>query len=464
MMKTALKVFLLFVLPVSSFATSAGVTSLFDIGMGVRAQSMGCAFIGGEGDSSSIKANPAALFTLKRLEIQAAYTPMYFDTAYNYISAALPTTDFGAFGVSAAMMSTEDIIQRDEDGAEAGKTSQLLAEFTAAYSNKLYFEGLLGGISFKVDHHGIAGYSDTSFGIDAGLQYSIKPDDKSTVTAGLLFRNLLEPSINLDGNADIYPRQVLLGAGYSRRFKNVAVSIFADGSVPVGTEFEFMAGAELGILEIFFVRGGYNSYGIISFGAGISVMENYMLDYGYFMNDIEGQHRVSVRARFGENVSDLRARKEEIENKKVEEKARAMASKELQEMKKTIESIKKDSAKLEYFKASHYTKGLEAYYENDYQRAVLEFETVYRADINYLNTAYYVSMVKTILRKSKEEMYSDAVLKLYKSGVDKYMNEDYTGAKKEWEKILAIDPYNKLALDNLKEVNSMLLGIEKIEK
>jgi len=464
MMKTTLKALLIILLPVSSFATSAGVTSLFDIGMGVRTQSMGCAFIGGESDSSSIKANPAALFTLERLELQAAYTPMYFDTAYNYISAALPTTDFGAFGASAAMMSTAGVILRDEDGVEAGKTSQLLAEFTAAYSNKLYFDGLLGGISFKVDHHGIAGYSDTSFGLDAGLQYSIKPDDKSRVTAGLLLRNLLEPSINLDGNADVYPRQVLLGAGYSRKFKNMSLSVFADGSVPVGTEFEFMTGAELGILDTFFIRGGYNSFGIISFGAGIAVMETYMLDYGFFMNDIEGQHRVSLKIRLGDNVSDLRARKEEIEMKKVEAKAKVMAAKELEDMRKSLDTIKKDSAKLEYFKASHYTKGLEAYYENDYKRAVLEFETVYRTDTNYLNTAYYVSMVKTILRKSKEEMYSEAVLKLYKSGVDKYMNEDYKGAKSEWEKILDIDPYNKLALDNLKEVNSMLLGIEKIEQ
>ena len=39
-----------------------------------------------------------------------------------------------------------------------------------------------------------------------------------------------------------------------------------------------------------------------------------------------------------------------------------------------------------------------------------------------------------------------------------------TGAKREWEKILAIDPYNRLALDNLKEVNSILLSIEKIEE
>jgi len=244
----------------------------------------------------------------------------------------------------------------------------------------------------------------------------------------------------------------------------MSLSVFADGSVPVGTEFEFMTGAELGILDTFFIRGGYNSFGIISFGAGIAVMETYMLDYGFFMNDIEGQHRVSLKIRLGDNVSDLRARKEEIEMKKVEAKAKVMAAKELEDMRKSLDTIKKDSAKLEYFKASHYTKGLEAYYENDYKRAVLEFETVYRTDTNYLNTAYYVSMVKTILRKSKEEMYSEAVLKLYKSGVDKYMNEDYKGAKSEWEKILDIDPYNKLALDNLKEVNSMLLGIEKIEQ
>ncbi len=464
MMKTAFKAVLLLMLPAFCFATSAGVTSLFDIGMGVRAQSMGCAFIGGEGDSSSIKSNPAALFTLDRFELQAAYTPMYFDTVYNYISAALPTTDFGAFGASAALMSTGSIIMRDEDGAETGKTSQLLAEFTAAYSNKLYFEGLRGGLAVKVDHHGIAGFSDTSFGADIGLQYSMKLNDKHSVTAGALLRNILEPSINLNGNADIYPRQALLGAGYTGDFTNLALSVFADGSIPVGTEFEYMAGMELAILKTFFVRGGYNSYGIISFGAGVAVMDSYMLDYGFFMNEIEGQHRISLKVRLGDNISDLRARKEEIEAKKIEEKAKIMVSKELSTMKSSLDKIKKESAKAEYFKASHYTKALEAYYENDYKRAILEFETVYRLDTNYLNTAYYVSMVKTILRKSNEEMYSEAILKLYKSGVDKYVNEDYRGAKSEWEKILAIDPYNRLALDNLKEVNSILLSIEKIEE
>jgi tetratricopeptide (TPR) repeat protein len=338
-------------------------------------------------------------------------------------------------------------------------------EVIAGYSNMLFIPELSAGFNIKFDRQQLAGFADSGFGCDAGLYYEKPLDTDDNISAGLNIKNLIEPSLNLAGSPDNLPRQALLGVSYSRLFgKELKTSFFLDGSVPLGSEFQYNAGMELAIFRTLFIRAGYNSYEISSLGAGLDLFDSVSVDYGFFMTGIDDQHRVSLRMRFGGNMSEARQNRDANENAKIEAKAKKMAAEELEKMKKSIEDLKKDASTKEYFKALHYTKGLEAYFDSDYKRSLAEFETVRNIDDNYLNTRTYLSMLRNILSKSKQENYSDEILKLYRSGVEKYMKQDYKGAKADWEKILKIDPYNKLATDNLKEVNSLLRDIEKIEE
>jgi len=196
-------------------------------------------------------------------------------------------------------------------------------------------------------------------------------------------------------------------------------------------------------------------------GAGAEVADLGSVDYGFFITGLDIAHRVSVKARFGGSISQLRGEKEKIEREKIEKRARALASEELKALREKIDKMTGEAQKAEYFKASHYARGLENYYEGNLKMALLEFETVAQVDAGYMNTRYYAGLIKGILGQGKEDLYSPEIIKLYKSGVSKYVAEDYKGAKQEWEAILKIDPYNRLAIENLKEVNSILRNLEE---
>ena len=53
-------------------------------------------------------------------------------------------------------------------------------------------------------------------------------------------------------------------------------------------------------------------------------------------------------------------------------------------------------------------------------------------------------------------------MNLYYAGVDLFVQKKYQEAINEWEKILAIDQYNKLALRNIKEAKSRLRKLKEL--
>ncbi|HDQ26050.1 MAG TPA: hypothetical protein ENN43_04810 [bacterium] len=450
------------ILPLSAGA-SAGVTSVFDIGLGVKAQSLGGAFTAAHDNSSSIYYNPASLATGDRIEAQAAYMPAFYDTVYNYIAISYPTVSFGAFGASFSMFSTGNIDFRDSHGLITSSEEQRLIEIIAAWGAGFLFDGLYGGLSVKINSQTMGEFGDSGFGVDAGALYRIMPGESEYLNAAFSVKNLLEPSIKLASDPAIMPRQFVVGAVYGRPIaEEITAAVYLDGLISADAPIEMRTGIEAGIFKIARLRLGYNTYSILSAGAGIAVLELGEVDYGLFISELGMQHRFSVRMRFGKSVIEARRNREVVEQEKIEKKARLLAAQELESLRGRIDKMAGEAQKEERFKALHYTRGLEAYYENELSRALAEFDTVRRAPggANYMNTAYYISVVENMLRRTGEEVYSEEILALYRAGVEKYVTEDYKGAKTEWEKILKIDPYNRLAAENLKEVNAILRNLE----
>ncbi len=464
-MKRLMLVFLSMTALSAGCFAAAGITSVFDIGVGVKAQALGGAYAAGTNDSSSIFYNPAGLQTLDKFEIQAAYIPLFLDTFYNYLALAVPTMDYGCFGFSFALINTDKITIRDYTGTPMSTVSQLMIEVTAGWGASVLLKELYAGFNIKVDTQGMSTYNDTGFGADLGLMYDLELDGDNAVRAALVFKNLLEPQVKMSQVNDIIPRQFIVAGSYSRVFtKDVNASAFLDLYMPVGINFIFKAGLETGLFRIFSIRAGYDSYNITSIGAGITLFETGSLDYGMFFTELDISHRLSLKMRFGESVLEQRINKEKIEREKIEKKARLLAAEELKNMREKIDKMAGEAKKNELFKAMHYTKALENYYDGNLKMSLLEFETVYQADQNYMNTLYYISLLKSMLGQGKEKLYSDEIIRIYRAGVDLYVKEDYEGARQEWEKILKIDPYNRLAIENLKEVNSILRNLEENTK
>lgn len=444
------------------YGTAAGVTSVFDIGLGVRSQSLGGAFVAAADDSSCVYYNPSGLNTLKKIEFMAAYNPLFYDTNFGYVVFGFPTLDFGAFGFSFAAFNTREITFRDISGNPLDIVSQSLLEIIAGWGGNIYYKELQVGLNLKVDFQSLNESNDTGFGIDLGFLYPWDITKNDKLNFALVFRNLIEPQIKLSLRNDFIPRQYILGINYVKLFNDdFSGQLFIDLYAPFNIDFIVKTGIEVMIYKVFYLRTGYDAYNIYSLGAGVEFFKTSFFDYGFFITAIGMQHRVSLRFVFGENVIEERLNKEKLEAQKIEKRARLLAAEELKNMRQKIDKIEGELKQKEYFKAIHYTRGLENYYDNNLKMALIEFETVYQADQNYMNTLYYISLIKNILGQGRDALYSEEIIKLYRAGVEKYVKEDYNGAKQEWEKILKLDPYNRLAIENLREVNSILRNLEE---
>jgi len=103
----------------------------------------------------------------------------------------------------------------------------------------------------------------------------------------------------------------------------------------------------------------------------------------------------------------------------------------------------------EVFKSERYARGLQLFSDGEYAQALAEFEAVARFDPGYLKVQEYVGRAKA--EQKDVSSYSPEILGIYYAGIDLFVQKKYVEAVKEWEKILKIDPYNKLALRNIKE-------------
>jgi tetratricopeptide (TPR) repeat protein len=154
--------------------------------------------------------------------------------------------------------------------------------------------------------------------------------------------------------------------------------------------------------------------------------------------------RTGLERRLTEDRSDYENRIKNMESRFEQQKV---------EITKTIEAD-------EAFKSERYSKGLQFFMDGKYQDALTEFETIAEYDTEYLNVPYYI-------QRSKAEMkdvttYSKQILDIYYSGIDLFVQKKYEAAIVEWKKILEIDPYNKLAIRNIKEAEDRLRKLKEL--
>jgi len=149
----------------------------------------------------------------------------------------------------------------------------------------------------------------------------------------------------------------------------------------------------------------------------------------------------------------------ELEQQLLEE--RSTYEQQLGDLERRFKLEKDKLSESEAFKSEWYSKGLGLFSEGRYEAALEAFENVAAIDTNYLKVQEYI-------QRSKAEMkditsYSKEITDLYNRGIELFVNKQYTEAIAEWEKILEIDPYNKLALRNIEEARNRLRKLEEID-
>jgi tetratricopeptide (TPR) repeat protein len=124
------------------------------------------------------------------------------------------------------------------------------------------------------------------------------------------------------------------------------------------------------------------------------------------------------------------------------------------------QNIRQEAVADEAFKSERYARGLQLYSDGQYEEALAEFETVARYDDEYLNVQEYINRSEAQLRDVSS--YSPEIMQLYYNGIDLFVQQEYRQAIAEWQKILDLDPYNKLAIRNIKEARDRLRRLQEM--
>ncbi|KAA3630904.1 MAG: hypothetical protein DWP97_14335 [Calditrichaeota bacterium] len=294
-------------LSVSISAQDAGQESPFSIGAGARALGMGGGFTSLSSDASSIYYNPAGLPTLSYQQVSLMHVNLFEGVSYNYAGWVYPDSKLGGFGLGYFRIGTDDII-RSSNFAESGTFDYSNSQFVLAYGKNLK-GGFSIGLSFKIVNQTLDSLSDYGFGLDLGMTAKLH----KYVRAGVIFRDVIPPELELAATAETIP--VTLSGGIALDsyplFKDAVVNSSFEIEKIENRDMKVHTGLEMILSERYAVRTGYDRDNL-SFGAGV-VINNLSFDYAYKVMDyIDDSHRFTLSFNIGSSVEERLAREEQL--------------------------------------------------------------------------------------------------------------------------------------------------------
>lgn len=282
---------------VSKSGTTAA--TFLEIPVGARAIAMGSAFAGLSDDVSSFYWNPAGAARLQQTEVLFSHTNWLADLKFDYSSVAVPVGAFGTVGVSFTSMSTGDMAVRTIDKPEG--TGELFNASSLAFG--LHYARNLSdhfsiGFTGKYIQETIWHMSSQAFALDIGVLYTTDFFNKMKIGATIsnfgtdlalagrdarMFERVdpqkqgSNDQIPVDIEMDKWSLPLNFQFGIATDlFKSNSnrVTIAADALHPSDNYESINVGLEYGFMEIFSLRTGYRSIGLVdsegglTFGAG----------------------------------------------------------------------------------------------------------------------------------------------------------------------------------------------------
>lgn len=298
-------------LPAFAFASSddGGTESPFAFGTGARELSLAGACLTTADVSSALFWNPARLARAERLTLGGLHSRLYeSDVAYQYLGMAIPTIDWGCFGIGVFRLGVDGIEKRDINNFLLGETQDTRLAFYLGYGRTL--SNIDFGATATMEHHSIDDYSVTSspgFNIAAGRTWDFGLSLLEEISAVVTFRNVIQPNMRLVESETTQPLTFSLGGSVkmtpSRDWNHTAVLSVAMTKVE-DIDPRFSAGIEYSARDLLHMRGGVRQ-GRLSFGAGISY-RNFGFDYALVDRDMGSLHMFSLTSTFGTPVTEKR--------------------------------------------------------------------------------------------------------------------------------------------------------------
>ncbi len=294
---------------VSMAADDGGTQSPFSFGAGARELSLGGAALSVSDATTAPFWNASRLADAQQYEFGGFHSTLYdSDVAYQYLGIAIPTLDYGVFGLGIFRLGVSGIEKRDAGNLLLGETDDNRLGFNLAYGR--FIAGYAVGMSLSLEHHSIDDYTATS---SPGMALSVSRRfafgstffDHLIVTAE--GRNLLKPGMKLSEETVEYPTSFDLGvalglvpgadwgqeATLCARLTKIED---IDPRLAVGVEYSFK--------ELLHLRGGVRE-GKLSFGVGLQY-KLLRFDYALVDRDLGSLHMFTLTTSFGTPVNERR--------------------------------------------------------------------------------------------------------------------------------------------------------------
>jgi len=353
---------LIFLTNISSGSGDAGTESPFAFGTGARDLALGGSSLANCDATTAPYWNASGLTGTNRLAISSFLCRLYFsDFSYQYFGLAMPTLDYGNFGLGIFRLGIDGIEKRDASNLLLGEVSDNWLAIYLAYGYSVSNYNL--GLALNLEQHSLDSYSSTSspgLNLSASRNFKLKTKWLPEITASLSGRNILSPRAKLAYKTVDYP--VSAEAGVAATLIpplkwNQSTSISAKLTKTEGINPGLAIGLEHSLYEMFHIRGGLRE-NKLSAGFGI----NYRFikfDYALVDRDLGLLHMFNLMLEFGKSVDEkrkIRDLKREAEfnqlmQKRLTSQSNEMVTELVREGKKFLEDENYDRASTAFDRA-----------------------------------------------------------------------------------------------------------------
>jgi len=293
----------------SHASDDSGTLSPFSLGTGASELSRAGSNIASSDAGTCSYWNPSLLAVTSQNSFTGFHSRLYeSDIAYNYFGLALPTLDFGGFGLGVFWQNTRNIERRDAANLYLGEISDNQLRFYFAYGKRIAKYNV--GLSATFGHHSMGDYrATTSPGVNLSIGRQFAPSlswlDTLSIVASA--RNIVKPETRLEEEDFSLPLSLEAGVALaivvSRKWEqsvNLSAAVkkteFGDARSSVGLEYS--------VSRSLFIRSGASS-AQRSIGLGVKYSA-FSFDYALVDRDLGSLHMFSISTGLGSTVAERR--------------------------------------------------------------------------------------------------------------------------------------------------------------
>lgn len=278
-----------------------------------RTSALGGSFVAANDDPNVVFFNPAGIYNLSDLPVSFSFAKHLLDINLSSLAASYYIPEIGRIGAGIKYINYGTFTGADEYGNKLSEYGAGEIAFVAGYSNKLD-ENFFYGANIKFIYSGIAEYSSTALGFDAGLIYAI-PDER--INVGFRLANFGTQLSKYSTASEDLPFEVSIGV--SKKLQHMPLQFFIDfHKLNENNEDNFFSrfktfsvGGEFTLSKVVKLRVGYDNEkrkelkigsfaGLAGFNIGLGFrISDYDVGYAYSSwGEVGAIHRFGVTTAF----------------------------------------------------------------------------------------------------------------------------------------------------------------------